>query len=180
MSGPQQNPWSNNPNAPKISYGLYSDEKSWFAGVLTASILYGTRKTPPPSRPYIRAHFICSVILGIVTTLSFKCVAALLNPVYRRGEPIKWGLVSYTAAMFSFVTVQIAVTLYIQSISFIDNRKFPGIKDVTTPGPVGYGTFTQHEAFTIVANGTFFLSGWLADGLLVSSLFDSAFTRPGV
>ena len=35
------NPWSDNPNAPKIPLYLYTQEKSYFAGMLIASILYG-------------------------------------------------------------------------------------------------------------------------------------------
>ena len=42
MSGSQQTPWSNNPNAPKILYDLYFEEKANFAGFLIGSILYGT------------------------------------------------------------------------------------------------------------------------------------------
>ena len=48
MSDPQENPWSDNPNAPKIPYALHLDEKANFAGYLVASILYGTSRTPHP------------------------------------------------------------------------------------------------------------------------------------
>ena len=41
MSDPQEQLWSDNPNAPKISRTLYLDEKADFAGNLIASILYG-------------------------------------------------------------------------------------------------------------------------------------------
>ena len=34
-------PWSDNPNAPQISYDLYFQEKADFSGILIASILYG-------------------------------------------------------------------------------------------------------------------------------------------
>ena len=40
----QHRPWSDNPNAPKISYHLYFDEKAHFAGSLVNSILYGMPK----------------------------------------------------------------------------------------------------------------------------------------
>ena len=40
----QHPPWSDNPNAPKIPYHLYFDEKASFAGSLVASIIYGTSK----------------------------------------------------------------------------------------------------------------------------------------
>jgi len=42
MSESQEPPWSNNPNAPKIPYSLYLEEKADFAGMLIASVLYGT------------------------------------------------------------------------------------------------------------------------------------------
>ena len=47
MSDSHPMPWSDNPNAPKISYPLYFREKSSFAGSLIGTILYGTSKTPP-------------------------------------------------------------------------------------------------------------------------------------
>ena len=61
MSDSQQKPWSNNPNAPKIPYVLYFQEKANLAGILIASILYGTRKTPPPTRPPTHAHYACLI-----------------------------------------------------------------------------------------------------------------------
>jgi hypothetical protein len=126
-------PWSDNPNAPKIPYDLYFEEKANFAGILIGSILYGTRKAPPPTRPSIRAHLFVRFILGILIVLFFQCMAALFNPANRRREGIKWGLVSYTVVMFSFVTVFTAMNLNIQSISYIDNREFPGVEGVLPP-----------------------------------------------
>ena len=101
-------------------------------------------------------------------------MAALFNPVYRRGERIKWGLVSYTVVMFSVVTVQTAMDLNLQSLSNIDSRKFPG-DDVIPPGPVGYQWFTSQGALNIIPTAMFTLTNWLADGLLVSPLFDNVF-----
>ena len=77
----------------------------------------------------------------MVVVLLFKCMAALSNPVHRKGEGVKWELVSCTMAMFSFVTVLTAADLGILSISYIDNREFPGIEDVIPPGPPGYEGF---------------------------------------
>ena len=74
----------------------------------------------------------------MLTVLFFKCMAALLKPLNRRGERVKWGLVSYTIAMFAFVTVYTAMNLHILSISFIDNREFPGAGGEVHPGPYGY------------------------------------------
>ena len=172
--------WSNDPNAPKIPYALYIDEKAAFAGTFIGSILYGTPKTPLPPHPSIRAHSASSVILGIVVTLFFKCMAALLNPVYLRGGDIKWGLVSYTAVMFSFVTVFTTMNLNIQSTSFIDNREFQiavGMNRTVLNGPLmyQYGSCRGVVGFNLGLMSL--LNYWLADGFLVCSLFCAAFTR---
>ena len=108
----------------------------------------------------------------MVTILFFKCIAALFNPVYRRGEHIKWGLVSYTAVMFLAVTVLTAIELDVQSISCIDNREFPGFENVFPPGPVGYQEFTNPKAHDVIKNVMFLLNNFLADGFLVRFLFD--------
>jgi hypothetical protein len=113
-----------------------------------------------------------SVILGIVVVLFFQCMEALLNPVNRAGSGIKWGLVAYTMAMFSFVTVYTAMSLDIQSISYIDNRGFSD-DAVGGPGPLGYQTLIFSEAINIVPNTMFLLNNWLADGLLVGSVSNS-------
>ena len=180
MSGSQGKLWVGNSNAPNISHRLYVGEKTWFAGIFVGSILYGGPGVLPLICSSIPAHFVCSVIIGIVIALFFKCVAALLNPAHRRGGPVKWGLVFYTTVMFSFLTIQTAVALHVQSISYVDNREFPGIAGVVSRGPLGYVGFANQEALNIVSTTMFFVNGWLADGLLVSSLFDTAFTRPGV
>ena len=106
-------------------------------------------------------------------------MAALLDPVNRKRERIKWGLVAYTVAMFSIVTAQTAIDLHIQSIGYIDNREFPGIEAQVPPGPIGYQIFISRKVLPILSRVTFFLNAWLADGLLVSSLLDVAFTHPG-
>ena len=113
--------------------------------------------------------------------LFLKCTAALLNPAYRiGGEPIKWSLVSYTVVMFSLATIQIAVGAHFQSISYIDNREFPGLVGAISPGPIGYSVFVDHEALDILSLVIFFLNAWLADGLLVSSLLDVVSTHLSV
>ena len=111
--------------------------------------------------------------------LFFQCIAALLNPVNRRGEGIKWGLISYTMVMFSVVTVLIAVNLDVQSISFIDNREFTN-PNGTLSGPLGYQSWMRSDALRVIPNLMFLLNNWLADGLLVRRLFGAAFTRSGV
>ena len=104
---------------------------------------------------------------------------ALLSPVYRRRGDIKWGLVCYTAAMFSLATVHTAMNLHLQSISYIDNREFPA-ENGSNPGPIGYFESLYSDAINVIPNAAFCLSNWLADGLLVSPLLDAVFGRPVV
>jgi hypothetical protein len=108
-----------------------------------------------------------STFIGIVIVLFFQCMAALLNPVNRARGGVKWPLVAHTLAMFSFVTIYTALNLDIQSISYIDNREFPGV-DGIPPGPFGYQFSIYYKAIYIIPGVTFSLNGWLADGLLVS------------
>ena len=110
------------------------------------------------------------LILGILVVVFFQCMAALLNPVTRERQGIKWGPVSYTVVMFSLATVYTATRLNVQSISFIDNREFPGI-GLSPPGPLGY-MWSNSRTLCTVPNLMFLLNNWLADGLMVSSLFD--------
>ena len=116
----------------------------------------------------------------MLIVLSFKCVAALFNPVHRKGKPVKWGLVSYTVIMFSVATVQTAVYIQRISVSYIDNREFPGSAVMPSPGPIGYQLLIYSSPLEIVPNAMFTLNDWLANGLLVSSLFHTAFARLGV
>ena len=175
MSGFQGKPWSDNPNAPKIPPFLYHAEKTYFAGTLIGAILYGTCKLSLPHLPAgpcslcLFDHF----ILGTLIVLFFQCMAGLVNPARRgAGEGIRWGLVSYTAAMFSFVTVYIAMSLDIQSLAFVDNREFPYNPPLS--GPLGYRNSIYSRVLGIIPNLMFLLNYLLADGLLVSSLFGAA------
>ena len=99
-------------------------------------------------------------------------MAALLNPVHRKGKGIKWLLVFHTVAMFSFVTVCTAMNLRIQSNSFIDNRKLAGFS-----GPLAYQAEARQMALGLTPNVMFNLNNWLADGLLVGPSFYPAPTR---
>jgi len=103
-------------------------------------------------------------------------MVALLNPPHRRDEGIKLWPIFYTVAMFSLVTVYTVMSLHIQSISFIDNRRDDG----GYSGVIGYQAIIRRTPLGIVPNIMFNLNNWLADGLLVSSLFDAVPTRPGV
>ena len=96
-------------------------------------------------------------------------MAALFDPVHRRGEHIKWGLISYTVAIFSSLTIHNAVVFNIQSICYINNRNFPGLDGVLPPGPHGYQQSTDAGVLNLIAYIAFLFNGWFADGLLVSS-----------
>jgi len=180
MSNSHKQPWSNGPNAPKIPYSVYIEEKADFAGMLLASILYGAvHKTRPlRNRPTVLTSF-AQFILGVLTVLFFRCMVALFNPVNRNREGIKWGLVAYTVAMFSFATVLTGMALNIESISYIDNREFPG-DDGLSPGPLGYRSSIWSGALTVTPSLMFLLNNWLADGFLVCSLSDVAPTPQDV
>ena len=176
MSDTEQNPWSDNPNAPKIPHDVYFSEKIVFAGLLIAAVLYGI------NAPYL--HAVLSVltrfVLGVLAVLFFQCMAALLSPVNRKREGIRWGLVCYTVVMFACATVVIGTAQNLSSLSFIDNREFPGIKGSFPPGPTGYQAMTCSGKAGLAPDIGFLLNYWLADGLLVSHLFDPALTRSGI
>ena len=109
-------------------------------------------------------------------------MAALLSPVHRRGEGIKWWLVFYTVVMFSFVTVYTSINLHIQSISFIDNRELvvpgplasgPSAFRPLASGPLAYEVIIRGTTLGLIPNVMFNSNNWLADGLLVGPLFDA-------
>lgn len=97
---------------------------------------------------------------------------ALFNPTNRTTGRAKWGLVVHTTLMFSIVTVATSVGLQLQSISYIDNREFPGGGELP-PGPIGYKYVVGSEPIYIIPNTMFQINQWLADGLLVSSASNS-------
>ena len=162
-----------------ISYDQHFHEKTSFAGFLISSVLYGTQGF---SHPYFRLSVLTLqktwFILGIVVMLFFQYMAALLNPIHRRGKRIKWGVVSYTTLMFSVVTA--FTTSSLRSVSFIDNRKFSGVEGIAPPGPLGYQTSIDSGAPSLATGFLFLLSGWLADGLLARPFFNPAFALLGV
>lgn len=145
MSDSSEIPWSNNPYAPQIPRSLYFAEKASFAGAALGAIFY-----------------------GIVIVMFFQSTGALLDPANRKRGGLVWGLVAHTVAMFSFVTIYTATNLDMLSISFIDNREFPGIVDAgIPPGPVGYQLYIIPGALNMVTNSMILLNTWLADGLLL-------------
>lgn len=99
-------------------------------------------------------------------------MGALLGPVDRTKGGIKWGLVAYVTAMFSFATIYTGMSLDIQSISYVDYREFSGDDGVGDPGPLGYQTLVFSDAINVVPNTMFLLNNWLADGFLVSFLLN--------
>jgi hypothetical protein len=93
-------------------------------------------------------------------------MSALLYPVHRTNKDIKWGLVAHTVAMLVFSTIPAAINRNVLSISYIDNREFPG-------GSIEYKSILNStQVFVSVVMFPF--NQWLADGLLVSSAPGSA------
>ena len=97
-------------------------------------------------------------------------MGALFNPVNRMKGATKWGPVAYTAAIFLFASIAVAMESSLQLISQIDNREFPGVDGSLTTGPLGYQVFVQSRPVSVVANLMLPLKQWLADGFLVSSV----------
>jgi len=60
-SDSEKRTWSDNLNAPGMSYDPYFGEEAHFTGILISPVLYGTCRRAPPARPLVRAHFACSV-----------------------------------------------------------------------------------------------------------------------
>ena len=141
--------------------------------------------TVRPRHPHLPARLSVLIsfgrlVLGIATVVFFRCMTGLFDPAHRRGERVKWGLVSYTTAMFSILTVLIAISSNIVSIMFIDSRQFPGVVGLVPPGPYGYLLYISPMAISALPDAMVILNNWLADGLLVSSLFEPASTHPAV
>ena len=167
--------WSNNPYAPQITYDVYFAEKTNFTGIIIGGMFYGTSTCMPVCLPPLTSF----AVLGVIVVLFFQCMKALFNCANRkRHGGVNWRLVIYTVVMFSFATVYTAMGTEIQSISFIDNRNFPGVGDAIPPGPLGYQLYIYSKPISIVPNAIFLVMNWMADGLLVSfssSLPDEVF-----
>jgi hypothetical protein len=93
-------------------------------------------------------------------------MSALLD---RTRRSIKWGLMAHTMTMFTCVTIYTAGGLYLQSLSYIDDRGFPGV-DTIPAGPIGYQFLIITDPLNSICYVVFYLNQWLADGLLVSSV----------
>lgn len=136
-------PWSNDPNAPRIAYWLYLMEKLYVAGTFMSAIFY-----------------------GFTIALFFRCMGALLNPANRTRGGVKWAFVAHAVAMFLCVTANAITNLDGQSISYIDNRAFPG-NDELPPGPFTYELLIYSSPISVISFLVYFLGQWLADGLLL-------------
>ena len=100
-------------------------------------------------------------------------MAWLFDPVNCRRDGIKWGLVSYTVVVFLFATVITGTGLNLGSISFIDNREYPGSEaENISPGPLGYQVTIYQTAISVIPSLAFLVGYWLADGLLVGPSCD--------
>lgn len=80
---------------------------------------------------------------------------------------------AHTGTMFTFLTVLIAGLLDLQSIAYIDNRAFPGADGAPWAGPVAYQLFIYSKAISVVPLIMFLLNNWLADGILVRTVFNA-------
>ena len=114
----------------------------------------------------------------MLVVLFFNCMTALFTPANRKRDGIKWGLVSYTVAMFSFVTVHMGIGLHALFTSFIDNHEFTD-SNGTLVGPYGYRLSNHLTVPGTILDLMYILNNLLADGLLVRSFLDVAFTFPG-
>ena len=121
--------------------------------------------------PRVRLSIFIRFILGIVVVLFFQCMATLFNPTYRRGEGINWGLLSYTMVMFALATGFTATNLTVVFISLFETGFAQGgvLGSQMLAGP------PILRALRITPSLMFLSISWLADGLLVSSLFDAGF-----
>lgn len=140
-------PWSNSSNAPQIPSVVYFAEKEAFAGMLLEAILY-----------------------GVFFALFVSCMVALLNSSDRAKRDIRWGLVAYTMATFSFLTIALGIDIYLDRTFFIDNREFPG-NDLSPPGPLGYSDSITYDTIDLVYFTLYPLTQWLNDGFLLHRCF---------
>ena len=96
---------------------------------------------------------------------------ALLDPINRKKGGIKWPLVVHTVVMFSFVTIFTAQGIWVQSVSYIDDRDFDGDHKLI-PGPFSYELLALNDGVGLFPTILIYVNTWLADGLLVSPAFD--------
>lgn len=132
------------PGSPGKPYSQYIAEKGNFAGMLLGAIFY-----------------------GIVAALFFHCVDTLLKPLNRVRRGAKWGLIAYTIVIFSLATIGTAMNLDVQSLSYIDNRFFPGTDSSLPSGPLAYQASIDSSILDIVPRITFLVNNLLSAGFLL-------------
>ena len=88
------------------------------------------------------------------------------QPRLSQWDGTKWGLISYTMAMFSFATAYTAIKLHTLSTSSVGNRGFAD-PNGTLVGPHGYQSVIRLTELGVIANLVYLLNNLLADGLLV-------------
>ena len=69
--------------------------------------------------------------------------------------------------MFLTITVYNGDNLGLQSLSYVDNREYPGDND-GFPGPYNYEYIILNKPISFIPAIMFISNYWLADGLLVS------------
>ena len=119
--------------------------------------------------------FVLYIILGFVIVLFFRCMGAMLDPANRTRGGIKWGLVAHTVVMFSLVTTFTAIELNSQSLAYVDIRRVLDELDVLyySVFPIlDQPTYIEQHTHDLTLNTLFVSNNWLADGLLVSLLFN--------
>ena len=83
MSDARGQLWSDSPYAPKITHHLYVQEKAFLAATQFISpILYGASMAFSPMPVLTLSAWF---VRGLPVILFFRCMAALFNPVRRRG-----------------------------------------------------------------------------------------------
>ena len=112
------------------------------------------------------------VSLGIVTALFFHCMGVLLSPTNPIKKSVKWALVVHTMLMFSFLTIPVALDLNVASVTYIDDREFPGNEE-SSPGPIGWLRILSAKSIGTIFLVMFPFNQWLADGLLVGPVPNS-------
>ena len=108
------------------------------------------------------------IVLGFVIVLFFRCMGATLD-LANRTRGIKWGLVAHTVVMFSIVTTFTTIELNSQSFVYVDNRQ---LLDAYSRLIAGHPIYLELTPDDLTPNILFVLNNWLADGLLVSLLFN--------
>ena len=124
------------------------------------------------TRPPVLTAPVRTIFLGIAMALFFRCMNALLGPANAIKGGIRWALVAYTVALFSFLTMPILIDMCYLSLEYVDNREF-AVCEEYDPGPLGYDELLNTKPTATLHDVTFPMNQWLADGLLVGAISSS-------